>query len=94
MRTNFNTREEFIQFLEDHDIIYEESSNDKYDGIYVVSKYEYNLKKKYPRKYKDLFIPYLRVSGFDEDMWYTRYCGDCRYMSKDRIAKICLKLEK
>lgn len=85
------TREEFINFLKEHDIPYSEYTGHGLDQVWVYSKEEYEKIKKHPRKYKDLYVPYLRVSHFDET-WYTRENGVTGYMSEDRVLEKCLKL--
>lgn len=89
------TREEFINVLKEHDIPFEDLSNndiyvDGYDGVYVFSRKEYSLKKKHPRKYKNLYIPYIRVSNFGGE-WYTRQDGWCCYMPEEKVIDIVLK---
>lgn len=85
------TREDFINFLKEKDIPFEEYTEHGLDQVWVYSKGEYELKKKNPRKYKNLYVPYLRVSNFDGD-WYTRDNGLCGYMSPVRVMEICLYL--
>lgn len=86
------TREEFINFLKENDIPFDEYTEHGLDQVYVYSKGEYQLKRKHPRKYKNLYVPYLRVSHFDEDRWYTRENGWCEHMNQDRVLEKCLYL--
>lgn len=88
------TRQEFIDFLVENEIPYSEYTEKGLDQVWVFAKMEYKLKKKHPRKYKDLYVPYLRVSHFDEDRWYTRYNGWTSYMSVDRVLEVCRLLAK
>lgn len=81
------TREEFIKLLDEIGAIYEESDVKGYDGIYICSREEYELRKKHPRKYKDLYVPYIRVSHFDEDQLYVKDNGWCCYRSIDKIIE-------
>ena len=89
------TREEFIEFLGEHGIpfTYDRLAYDKYDGVYVFSKKEYNLKKTHPRKYKDLYVPYIRVSdfGYKRGRVYTRENGLVGYKDLSEVLDICLK---
>lgn len=88
------TREEFIKYLENNNIPFEDASKTikGYDAVYVVSKREYEKKRNYPRKYKDLYVPYLRVSHFDEERWYTRENGWVEYKTQEEIMKIVKEL--
>ena len=64
------------------------------DTVYVYSRKEYDLKKEKPRKYKGLYIPYLRVSWHEEhpDSLYTRRDGWCGYMSLENVKEVCKEL--
>ena len=89
------TREEFINVLKEHDIPFEDLSKndnyvDGYDGIWVYSRKEYSLVKKHPRKHKNLYVPYIRVSNFGGS-WYTKYCGYTSYQSQKDVMEIVLK---
>ena len=83
------TYEEFIERLEEIGACYQ-----VYDAIpgrvqvYIHDKGLFQLKKKHPRKYKDLYIPYLRVSGFEDGNYYVRDNGWCQYMPEERIMEI------
>lgn len=86
-------KDELIIYLIENDIpYYEETSIQNYYAIYIHDKDAYNKKKKHPRKYKDLYVSYLRLSHFENDRAYTRYDGWCCYMSKERIMNIVDKL--
>lgn len=83
------TREDFIKYLEDNKIPYQEDhSIPNYDGVWVMDKDAYELSRKHPRKYKSLYVSYLRVSHFDEERPYTRRDGDCKYMDWTDVMKI------
>lgn len=86
------TRQEFINYLEINEIPYSEYTENGADMVYVFSKVEYNKKKAHPRKYKNLYVPYLRVSHFDEYRWYTRDNGLCGYMSIKKVMDIVKEL--
>lgn len=82
-------KDELIIYLIENKIpYYEETSIKDYYAIYIFEKDAYEKKKKHPRKYKNLYVPYLRVSHFDEERPYTRQDGICGYMSKERIIDI------
>ena len=85
------TREEFINFLKEHEIPFSEDTDNGMDMVYAYSKVEYELKKKHPRKFKNLYVPYLRVSNFDGE-WYTREDGWCCCLGKCTVLDKCLKL--
>ena len=86
-------KDELIIYLIENDIPYHEDTRIKdHYAIYIFDKDAYEKKQKHPRKYKDLYIPYLRVSHFDEEYPYTRQDGWCQYMSKDKIMDIVDKL--
>lgn len=80
-------REEFINYLVKKNIPYSEYTENGADMVYVYNRREVELKKAHPRKYKDLFVTYLRVSHFDEDMLYTRDCGICGYMNEKEVMR-------
>lgn len=86
------TREEFIEFLETNGIPYSECTVNGLDQVYVFSKDEYEKKEANPRKYKDLSVPYLRISHFDEYPWYTRENGCCCYMDEESVMDIVKEL--
>ncbi len=88
------TREEFINWLEKIGARYGLPDQSKYkefyDGVYVFGKDAYDKKKAHPRKNKDLYVPYIRVSGFDSDMLYTRENGWCSYMCERKVKDIIM----
>lgn len=86
------TREQFITFLKSDKIPFKEDTENGSDMVYVYSKLEYELKQKHPRKYKNLYIPYIRVSNFDGDRWYVREDGYCSYMCKSAVIDKCVQL--
>jgi hypothetical protein len=86
-------KDELIIYLIENGIPYHEETEIKdYYAIYIFDKDAYEKKHKHPRKYKDLYVSYLRVSHFDEARPYTRQDGICSYMSKERIMDIVDKL--
>ncbi len=90
------TREQFIDYLVEREVPFEDASLTVpgYDGIYVSGKKEYEMKRAHPRKYKDLFIPYIRVSHFDEPAWYTRVNGWVSYMTEKDVLDYVEKLAR
>lgn len=83
---------EFMEFLDSIGARYEYTDNDgKLEQIYVFDKDAYDKKKKHPRKYKDLYVSYLRVSNFNADL-YTRQNGICKYMPDSIVKEICIEL--
>ena len=88
------TMKEFIKFLDTNIIDYHYENINGVDFVYV-----YGVKDCYidsfTGKIKD-YIPYLRVSHFDETngFWYTRDNGICGYKSIDWILKRCKELNR
>lgn len=84
------TKQEFITFLEANNIPYEIADRN-IATIYVYGKPE-DIISFDGRKTK--FIPYLRVSHFDEKpgMCYTRDCGLCEYHTDTWIKGKCIEL--
>lgn len=85
------TREEFINYLMEIGVPFRDASKDipgggHYDGVYIFEKKAYELKHKHPRKYKGLYVPYLRVSNFDGD-WYIREDGWTQYCSESIVLE-------
>ena len=87
-------RAEFINYLVENNIPYTEYVvEDKgIDQVYVFSRKEHEMVKAHPKKYKNLYVPYLRVSHFDGDRWYTRENGFTSYMSIEKILGKCKEL--
>lgn len=85
------TKAEFVEFLEELGAPYEEVEINGLEQVYVYSRREYELKRKYPRKYKDLYLPYLRVSNFGGEL-YTRENGWCEYMPDSIVLEKCKEL--
>ena len=88
------TKGEFIGYLIDNEIPYTEYSNGTVEHIYVLSKKETKLKKAHPRKYKDLFVPYVRVNvdGFYDGEFYIRDSGWCHTVNEEMLMNIVRKL--
>ena len=86
-------KDELIIYCIENDIpYYEETSITNYYALYVYEKDAYEKKKQHPRKNKDLYVSYLRLSHFEKDRAYARYDGWCLYMSKEEIMDIVDKL--
>lgn len=84
------TREEFINYLMEIGVPFHDASEDipggEYDGVYIFEKKAYELKRKHPRKNKNLYIPYLRVSNFGGE-WYIRENGRTQYCPESIVLK-------
>lgn len=52
--------------------------------IYIYDAGLYNLKKSNKEKYKDLYVPYIRLN-WECGMWYVRDNGYCDYMPESVI---------
>lgn len=59
-----------------------------FEQVYIFEKTAYDKVKKQPRKYKDLYVPYLRISDHGGNGLYTRRDGICGEMSDDDIKEI------
>lgn len=60
-----------------------------YEQVYVLEKDAYEKRDKNPRKYKDLYVSYLRISKPDDNKnLYTRNDGICGYMTDEKIKTI------
>jgi len=88
------TREDFVEYVKGTGLEYDDKPKgfgDDYDGIYIFG-YESKLKKAHPRKYKNLYVPYLRVSNFSGD-WYVRDNGWCHYAPPCVVMELVEKLK-
>lgn len=86
-------QKDFIEIVEKFGLPY--TVNEVTKGVYVYSKYEYELKEKHPRKYGKLYIPYIRVSQFYDspnyeghDGLYVRDNGLCGYKSTGTVIRM------
>lgn len=73
------TKQDFIKYLKQIGARFEEHPVGNTDFVYVYSKEEYDNKA--------TFVPYLRVSHFEDDLWYVRNCGAC---DDYRPQNVCL----
>lgn len=88
------TREQFIELLKEKGVHFSEYCENGLDQIWIYSKKEFELKNKHPRKYKNLYIPYIRVSHFNEreNFWYTRENGYVEWkFFRDVINKVLIE---
>lgn len=86
------TRNEFIDFLKANDIPFEEYTKNGLDQVWVYDKKQFEKKKLNPVKNRNMYVPYLRVSNFDGDRWYTRENGWTCYMNQEIVINKCLEL--
>lgn len=85
-------KEELIQLCEEMGVPYIAETNSLGEEIvYVYDAGIYELKHKNPRKYNDVFLPYLRVSNFGPEP-YTRHNGWCQYANRQYIVDILKEL--
>ena len=75
-------RTQFIKILEERHIPFTKAEDtglwkEGYDGIYVKKK----------GKYKNLYVPEFRVSGFNETL-YVRENGWCQYINDDYLMNL------
>ncbi len=84
-------REDFIMWLDSIGAIYQDLTEGRgIETVMVFGKDEYLKKKIHPRKNKNMFVPYLRVSWHYEDprVLYTRWNGLTGYMNEQTIKDI------
>lgn len=85
------SKQDWIDWLESIGARYHEYDNGgAVDQIYVFSKEEYDLKQAHPRRYKDMYQPYIRLSHFDTGEVYTRWNGYTSTMTDDCVKSIVL----
>lgn len=82
---------EFIDYLNNLDARYYVDTEGGVEKIYIFAKKDYDLVHKHPRKYKNRYVPYIRVSHFEGNRVYVRDNGLCEYRSLDVLKK---KIEK
>ena len=62
------TKNEFIEWLESIGARFQDCSNERSaDTVFVFGKDEYDKVSKHPRKYNNLYVPYIRVTWHPED---------------------------
>lgn len=81
-------KEQWINYLNENNAVYEEEKVNDTSFIYVMSKKEYKLSKK--RAYKHIYVPYLRLSHFENGKQYVRDNGYCETLT-DEVVKTILK---
>ena len=88
-------REDLVKFLVENDIPFMERKLDYkgLDQIYVFERKARELKMLHPRKYKNLFVPCIRVSHFDEERWYTRDCGWTEWKKPEEVIDMIKRME-
>lgn len=84
-------REKFIQFLKNNEIHYSEYTCNGLDAVYVFSRKEYEEVMKHPRKNKDMYVPQVRVSHFNEDRLYVKDNGWIRHMTYSDVIDLVLR---
>lgn len=96
------TKEQFLKILDDYKVKYiEVKPRDDWDyyQIYVEDRRARELKNSNPEKYKDVYVPYIRVSHFDGcekygfetrvGFLYTRENGYTTWMKEREVIKRC-----
>lgn len=90
-------KEDIIELIKELDLPYqvykhELLEGEEYEAIYVYGKRSYMLRTKYPRRYKNLYQPYLRISHYYEGRLYVRDNGYCEFVNpvwlKERLMKM------
>lgn len=88
-----STLDELVRILDEKEMPYEETKlNNGYRCVHVFDKVAYERKKKHPVKYKNEFVPYIRVSDHNGDP-YIRDCGICYTSTWENVLKMIEKLE-
>ena len=85
------TKDEFIEYLDGIGARYQDLSDIRpIETIFVFGKDEYDKVKKHPRKNKNLYIPYIRISWHWDtpEVLYTRWNGETGYMTEEQIKDI------
>lgn len=73
------TKLDFIQYLKQIGAKFEEITVSGMEFVYVYDKAAYDNKAGY--------IPYIRVSHFEDELWYVRDCGWCDDYEPEAICK-------
>ena len=76
------------EYLEKVGARYQVVVTNGFEQVYVFEKDAYDKRNNHPRKYKDLYVSYLRISDHGGDGLYTRRDGICGEMTDDGIKRI------
>jgi hypothetical protein len=76
--TMVQTKQDFLKYLEEIGAKYEVIEKGGIDFAYVYDKKAYTKKRD--------FVPYIRVSHFDDHEWYVRDCGICEEMDPECVC--------
>lgn len=76
--TMVQTKQDFLKYLEEIWAKYEVIERGGIDFVYVYDKKAYTEKRD--------FVPYIRVSHFDDPEWYVRDCGICEEMNPECVC--------
>ena len=88
-------RKDFIEWLNKEGIHYSEFTENGLDQVYVYHRRLYEKKHQNPCEYKNLSVPYLRVSQFDGlPEVYVRDNGFCYYGDIQDVIKECVRLNE
>lgn len=80
------TKQDFLAYLRSIEAVFEETERGGIDFIYVYDKKAYTKKESY--------VPYMRVSHFFDEIWYTRINGACQEMETIDICEVAERLTK
>lgn len=99
------TRQEFKNKMDHFGIEYLEvkpREDLEFYMIYIHGKKELEMKKAHPRKYKDLYVPEIRVSHFEGDTLiqddyrpgrlYVKDCGVTYYLEDKKVIELCKRI--
>ena len=83
------TKEKLLGMLDYTEHVYKvvEEPEIGIDQVWIFSRKEYDAKKKHPRKFKDLYVPYIRVSNFEKKRQYVRDNGLCETISDKELMR-------
>ncbi len=85
-------KEMLLEKLKELDLPYEVTGFEDKEQIYVCARNAYKKKKEHPNKYKDLYLPYCRVSFYAGGKIYVRDNGLCHYVNKHQLMEILERL--
>ena len=85
-------KEMLLEKLKEMDLPYDVTGSGEDERIYVCARNAYKKKKEHPSKYKDLYVPYCRISFHSGGMIYVRDNGLCYYVNEQRLMELLERL--
>lgn len=87
------TRNDFIDWLKSIGARFQDCSDSRpIETVFVYGTKEYDLVHNHPKKYKNLYVPYIRVSWHPEDPreLYIRWNGSTSWSNEQTIKNIIM----